>query len=115
MLPSGMFIAAMGADSPEKQEIDPTILAEAKVVVDIHEQCAAVGELHHALRLGLIDPLKKQTELSEIVSGKAKVRENKDDIIIFDSTGTAMQDTALACLAYEKALQGNIGQHFNFF
>lgn len=114
MLPPGIFIAAMGADSPDKQEIDPAILAEVKMVVDVQAQCAAVGELHHAIGLGLIDPMTVHIELGQVVSRQVNVRESIDDIIIFDSTGTAMQDTALALLAYEKALQQGLGEYFQF-
>lgn len=114
MVPPGMFIAAMGADSPDKQEIDPLLFKEAKIVVDIREQCAAVGELHHALKLKLVDLNKEIVDLGQVVSGKSLVREKSDDIIIFDSTGTAMQDTALAGLVYEKAIRYNKGQYFPF-
>ena len=48
----GTFVAAVGADSPDKQELEPRLLAEAMLVVDVLEQCAAIGELHHALEAG---------------------------------------------------------------
>lgn len=115
MIPPGMFIAAMGADSPDKQEIDPLIFEEARIVVDIQQQCAVVGELHHALKLGLIDADKVVTELGHVVKGTTQVRKGPEDIIIFDSTGTAMQDTALASLAYERAIQCPEKRYFQFF
>jgi alanine dehydrogenase len=49
-----MFIAAVGADSPAKQELGPLILAEAKLVTDLTSQAAEVGELHHAIHGGWI-------------------------------------------------------------
>ena len=52
---AGTFIAAVGADNEEKQEIDPTLLAASKLVVDLVEQCATIGELHHALGKGVND------------------------------------------------------------
>jgi alanine dehydrogenase len=95
--------------------LDPSLFREAKIVVDIREQCTTVGELHHALKLKVIELYKKIIELGHVVSGRDRVRENAKDIIIFDSKGTAMQDTALALLAYEKAIQ-NTGRHyFQFF
>src|SRR5215212_4045348 len=45
----GTFIAAVGADNPKKQELDPWLMASGRIVVDILEQCAAIGDLHHAL------------------------------------------------------------------
>src|SRR5258705_10198225 len=43
----GTFIAAVGADNPEKQELEPGLLGQSKIVVDLLEQCATIGELHH--------------------------------------------------------------------
>lgn len=114
MIPPGMFIAAMGADSPDKQEIDPLVFKDAKIVVDILQQCAVVGELHHALKLGLVD-VDKVTELGHVVMGATHVRNVPEDVILFDSTGTAMQDTALASLAYERAIHCGEKQYFQFF
>jgi alanine dehydrogenase len=110
----GTFIAAMGADSPDKQELDPELLKSSKVVVDILEQCAEVGELHHALDKGM----RKEdvhAELGEIVARKKPGRVLKDEIIIFDATGTALQDVAAAAAVYERASQVGKGQTFDFF
>ncbi|MGD2217135.1 MAG: ornithine cyclodeaminase family protein, partial [Gemmatimonadales bacterium] len=54
-VPAGMFVAAIGADSPGKQEIDPRLMASGTVVVDILSQCAEVGELHHAIEAKIIE------------------------------------------------------------
>ena len=110
----GTFIAAMGADSPEKQELDPSLLASSKVVVDILEQCEKVGELHHALRLGAMRREQVHAELGEVVAGRKPGRTSADEITIFDSTGTALQDVAAAAVVYEKALTANVGTRFNF-
>ena len=54
---SGTFIAAIGADNPEKSEIDPALMARARVVTDLTEQCSYMGDLHHAIRAGTMrDP-----------------------------------------------------------
>jgi len=79
-------------------------------VVDVLEQCAAIGDLHHALDQGLIMKADVHAELGEVVAGKKPGRTSKDEIIIFDSTGTALQDVAAAALVYEKAEQA--GSHF---
>ncbi|MBS0656556.1 MAG: ornithine cyclodeaminase family protein, partial [Verrucomicrobia bacterium] len=114
MVPAEMFIAAMGADSPDKQEIDPQLFREASIVVDIREQCAQVGELHHALGLGLVDE-NRVIELGDVVTGKWPKENGLGNPVIFDSTGTAMQDTALAALVYERAIQNGKGSYFQFF
>ena len=112
---SGLFIAAVGADSPDKQELDPALLASATVVVDIVEQCAAVGELHHAVAAGLMRIEDVHAELGEVLTGRKRGRATDDEVIIFDATGTALQDTAAAAAAYTRALSTGMGTCFDFF
>ncbi len=99
----GTFIAAVGADSEDKQELAPELLCAARVVVDNLEQCATIGELHHALTLGLVTRESVHAELGELIAGTATGRRSRDEITIFDSTGTAVQDVAPAALVYERA------------
>lgn len=99
----GSFVAAVGADSPEKQELDSTVLSAATVVVDVLDQCATIGELHHALDAGLTTRERVHAELGEIVAGRKPGRRSDDEIVVFDSTGTALQDVAAAALVYERA------------
>jgi alanine dehydrogenase len=110
----GTFIAAVGADSPDKQELDPELLRRNKVVVDLMDQCAEVGELHHALEQGMRRE-DVHAELGEIILGKKPGRVAQDEIIIFDSTGTSLQDVASAAAIYEKALEAGQGKEFDFF
>ncbi len=105
----GTFIAAVGADSPDKRELDPSILAEAKVVVDILDQSAGVGELHHALAAGLMTIEKVHGELGDVIAGRIPGRTSDDEITVFDSTGTALQDTAAAAAAYGEAVRRGLG------
>ncbi len=111
----GTTIAATGADSPAKQELDPHLLQGNKVVVDILSQCVAAGELHHAIRAGLLTEEDVYAEIGAIVAGKKPGRETLDEIIIYKATGTAIQDTAAAIMVYEKAIEKNIGLPINFF
>jgi alanine dehydrogenase len=99
----GTFIAAVGADSAEKQELDPKLLATARVVVDNLEQCAKIGELHHALARGLVSSASVHAELGELIAGTKTGRASDDEITVFDSTGTAVQDVAAAAVVYERA------------
>lgn len=104
----GTYLAAVGADSPEKQELDPALLASSKIVVDILEQCATAGELHHALEKGVVNRADVHAELGEVVAGRKPGRTSEKEIVIFDSTGTALQDAAAAAAVYEKAV--NLGR-----
>ncbi len=106
---AGSFVAAVGADNPEKQEIDPRLLATSVVVTDILEQCATIGDLYHALAAGVMTRADVRAERGEIVAGRAPGRTSADEIIIFDSTGTALQDVAAAAVVYERAVAGGRG------
>jgi ornithine cyclodeaminase/alanine dehydrogenase len=108
----GTFIAAVGADSPDKQELEPALVASAKLVVDVLEQCASVGELHHALAAGLMTAGDVHGELGEIVAGRKPGRTGDQEIIVFDTTGSALQDTAAALAVYRKALARGVGQRW---
>lgn len=99
----GAFVAAVGADSPGKQELDPQLVASSKLVVDILEQCARVGELQHPLAAGLMNLEQAHGELGAVVAGRVAGRENDEEVIVFDTTGSAIQDTAAAVAVYEKA------------
>ena len=110
----GTFIAAIGADNPEKQELEPALMTDSKIVVDMLEQCATMGDLHHALQAGLVTIADVYAELGEIVAGKKLGRESVDEIIVFDSTGMALQDVAAAASVYEKAMRERCGITLDF-
>jgi ornithine cyclodeaminase/alanine dehydrogenase len=111
----GTFIAAVGSDSPDKQELEPGLVATSKLVVDVLEQCARVGELHHVLDAGLMSTADVHGELGDLVAGKRPGRTNTQEITIFDATGSAIQDTAAALMVYRNALSQGIGQRMNLF
>jgi ornithine cyclodeaminase/alanine dehydrogenase len=110
----GTFIAAMGADSPDKQELDPALLRKNKVVVDLVEQCMHVGELHHAIGDGM-NADEVHAELGDIVAGRKPGRTSPEEIIVFDATGTALQDVAAAAAVYERAERAGEGHRINLF
>jgi alanine dehydrogenase len=105
----GTLIAAVGADNEGKQELDPALFASNKIVVDLLEQCATIGDLHHALEKGVITRDQVHAELGEVIAGKKTGRATKDEIIVFDSTGTALQDVAAAAIVYERAASSEKG------
>jgi ornithine cyclodeaminase/alanine dehydrogenase-like protein (mu-crystallin family) len=108
------FVAGVGADNHDKQELDPRLLASNKVVADIGEQCAEIGDLHHAIDEGLMNLSDVYAELGEIVAGLKPGRTATEEITIFDNTGTALQDVAAAALVYERAVKQGLGSRFCF-
>ena len=70
---------------------------------------AAFGDLHHAIGSGLMRSEDVRAELADVVSGRKRGRLSPEEIVVFDSTGTALQDVAAAALVYERALAGGIG------
>jgi ornithine cyclodeaminase/alanine dehydrogenase-like protein (mu-crystallin family) len=105
----GTFVAAVGADSEDKQEIAPALMAGAKVVVDVLSQCAIIGDLHHALMAGVMVEADVHADLAEVIAGQQPGRVSDDEITLFDSTGTALQDVAAAVAVYERALAEGSG------
>ena len=105
----GHFIAAVGADSPVKWEIDPRVLAESRVVTDITAQAATIGDLHHAIDAGLMSEADVYAELGEVCAGSRPGRTTEEDVFVFDSTGTALQDVAAAALVFERAASREVG------
>lgn len=109
---AGAHINAIGADAPGKQELDPQILKDAKVVVDDVAQARHSGEINIALSGGLFLESDIYATLGEIVVGAKKGRE-ADEITVFDSTGLAIQDIATARMLFEVAKREGIGYDFD--
>ena len=105
----GMFIAAVGADSPGKQELDPSLVASSKTIADVHSQCIKVGELQHPIKEGLMSADDVYGELGEVICGSRAGRSSEEEITIYDSTGTALQDVAVGCIVYERARAAGVG------
>jgi alanine dehydrogenase len=110
----GTFIAAVGADSEGKQEIEEALMAASAVVVDLLPQAALIGDLHHAIAAGLMRAEDVRAELGAVVAGRAPGRASADEITIFDSTGIAIQDLVAAVAVYECALGQADAPRFDF-
>lgn len=108
-VPAGCFVAAVGADNEHKQEIDPALFRKARVVVDSLEQCATIGDLHHALDAGVMTRGEVYAELGELAAGRKPGRQSDSETILFDSTGVALGDVAAAAAVYERALERKRG------
>jgi ornithine cyclodeaminase/alanine dehydrogenase-like protein (mu-crystallin family) len=101
-LHEGMHINAVGSDSPGKQELAAECLRRADlVVVDRVAQCAAFGELRHAIDAALLTTAGVHAELGAIVAGRKPRRTNDRQITIADLTGVGFQDTAIANAAIQ--------------
>lgn len=112
MVRAGTFIAAVGADNEEKQEIAPELLERSKVVTDATEQAARIGDLHHAIVAGRMSAADVHAELGDLVAARKRGRENDEEVTIFDSTGTGLQDVAAAIAVYRRATQTGSGMPY---
>jgi ornithine cyclodeaminase/alanine dehydrogenase-like protein (mu-crystallin family) len=105
----GTFVAAVGADNADKQELDPLLMAAGTVVVDVLDQCATIGDLHHGLEAGALTREDVHGDLGSVITGRKPGRQSPTEITIFDSTGTALEDVAAAAVVYEKAVAAGAG------
>jgi ornithine cyclodeaminase/alanine dehydrogenase-like protein (mu-crystallin family) len=103
-LSPGQHVSLMGADGPGKAEIAVEELCRARVVVDEWDQASHGGDDANAVQDGKLER-DDVTLLGEVLTGQAVGRQSDDDITIFDSTGLAVQDLAIAVAVYEKAAE----------
>ena len=109
----GCFVAAVGADNPEKQEIDPALMRRARILVDDLEACAVGGDLAHALRAGAVLREQVHADLAELAAGRKRGRMTPDELVIFDASGSGVQDVAAAWAAYREASRVGLGLRFD--
>jgi ornithine cyclodeaminase/alanine dehydrogenase-like protein (mu-crystallin family) len=84
-------------------------MAQARVVTDVREQCAVMGDLHHALRARAMTEADVHAELGELIAGRRPGRIAADEIMIFDGCGLGIQDAAAAGRVYERAREREMG------
>ena len=107
----GTHITAVGADGPEKQELEVDVLAKAdKVVADRFYQCVRLGEIHHAVDAGVLSPDAVFAELGEIAAGIKPGRTKDREITVADLTGVGIQDAAVADFVMGEANRHGVGQ-----
>lgn len=110
-LRAGQHVTAVGADFPGKQELEAEVLVQAdRLVCDRLSQCLVNGELQHVAAGGALPAGLDVVELGQLVTGAARGREHDDEITVCDLTGTGVQDTAIASLAYAEALKLGFGR-----
>ncbi|MCL5270927.1 MAG: ornithine cyclodeaminase family protein [bacterium] len=111
-LREGCHINAMGADAPGKQELDLDVLRDARIIVDDWDQASHSGEINVAVARGLITgPLPT---LPDVICAAAPGRTDERQITVFDSTGLAIQDLAVARYVYNEACRRGLGQRIEF-
>ena len=101
-LAPGQHASLMGADGPGKAEIAVEELARVRVFCDDWTQASHNGDLVHAVEAGVIGRAEV-TQLGDVLAGEAPGRLSRDETTVFDSTGLAIQDLAIALAALERA------------
>ena len=105
----GTHFSCMGADMPGKQEIDPGIIAAARLFTDDTANGAGNGEIELGLAAGVFDLDHVVGELGDVLAGKVEGRTSSEDITVFDSAGTALLDIACAKMALDVAAKHDLG------
>lgn len=108
-LEKGQHLTAMGSDAEHKNEIDPAVFKRVTYIADRLTQTRVLGELHQAIKAGVVKSDASFSELGDVIAGKVKARVNADTITFADLTGTGVQDTAIANLAFKRAKDANSG------
>ena len=99
-LRAGQHVSLMGADGPDKAEIAVEELARVRVFCDEWEQASHAGDIAHAVEAGVLNR-GHVTQLGDMLAGTARGRQSAEDITVFDSTGLAIQDMAVALAALD--------------
>jgi ornithine cyclodeaminase/alanine dehydrogenase len=110
----GAHINALGADAPGKEELASEILQAAHVVLDDWEQGTESGEVNVPLHGGQLDKERIWGTIGDAIATQSRVRDSEQDITVFDSTGLAIQDVAVARAIYDTAVDRGIGTDIEF-
>ena len=105
----GAHVNALGADAAGKQEIEADLLADAVIVVDDWEQATHSGEVNVPLSTGVLRREHIRGTLGAILENAIPGRTSVTEITVFDSTGLAIQDAAMARLVYDRAVKEGLG------
>ena len=112
-LAPGQHITAMGSDAEYKNELAPEIVAPPhRYICDRVSQCAAYGELHHAIEANVVDADAEWPEIAQVITAAVPGRQSDEDITIADLTGTGVQDTGIATFAHARCVTAGVGSLF---
>lgn len=106
-LRAGQHFAVLGADAHAKAEVEAEALDSCSLFCDEWDQAAKGGELSGAVASGRVSR-DRVTELAEVLLGRATGRASAQEITLFDSTGLAIQDLAIASALIEAWHSGRI-------
>lgn len=109
----GTHVACMGTDTKGKQEVEPGLLARARVFTDEVAQSVSIGEAQHAVAQGLITEADV-AELGAVINATHPGRTSADDITLFDGTGVGLQDLAVASAVVELAVETGVAIEADF-
>src|SRR5205814_9859465 len=107
----GTLTISLGAYRPEMREMDPVLVARARIIVD--SRAAALveaGDIVQGIREGRFSAAHIAGEIGEVLLGRVRGRRSPDDVVIFKSLGMAVEDVAAAHLAYRRAREKGMGQ-----
>ena len=105
---AGTHLACMGTDTKGKQEVEPALVAKARVFTDEVAQSVSIGEAQHAVAAGLLAE-RDIVPLGAVLTGADVGRRSAEEITLFDGTGVGLQDLAVAAVAVARALERGLG------
>lgn len=104
----GTHLACMGTDTKGKQEVEPALVAKARLFTDEVAQSVSIGEAQHAVAAGLVAGADI-TPLGAVLTGAHPGRGSAEEITLFDGTGVGLQDLAVAAVAVARANERGLG------
>ncbi len=110
----GTHISAMGADDKGKHELDTAILKRASLFADYPKQSVIIGEFQHGYNDGIIKSANDICALGLVTLGKTPGRISDTQVTVFDSSGIAIQDLAVADAIFEAAQKMDQIKHIDF-
>ena len=105
----GTHIAAVGTDTAGKIELEPGLVAASRIFVDHVVQARTIGECQHAFASGLVSDEDTRNTIGAALNGRVGARRSAEEITLFDSTGIALQDLAVAALVLGRARDRGVG------
>lgn len=109
----GTHIACMGTDTKGKQELEASLVARASVFTDEVAQSVTIGECQHAIAGGLIEEAAVK-EIGNVINGDITGRSGDEEITLFDGTGVALQDLAVASTVVDLAVERGVAIEVDF-
>jgi len=106
-LKPGQHLAVLGADGRGKAEVEPEAMRHCRLFCDEWEQASAGGELAASVAAGGVRRMDV-TEIGDVITRRADGRRSAEEVTLFDSTGLAIQDLAIASAVYEGWKRGEV-------